>query len=93
MKRLMRSNAVQTILGWMLGVYLQVILHTVRWRHENLDCVEPVLASDSGAIALFWHGRIPLGLAPTHHQHAYDFIPHAPYIQIYPKFQINPFWP
>jgi hypothetical protein len=26
-------------------------------------CVEPVLAGKSGAIALFWHGRIPLCLA------------------------------
>jgi len=65
LKRLLRSDAVQSVLGWTLGVYLQLILHTVRWRHENLDCVEPVLAGDSGAIALFWHGRIPLGLAPT----------------------------
>jgi lysophospholipid acyltransferase (LPLAT)-like uncharacterized protein len=29
----------------------------------NLECVEPVLAGESGALALFWHGRIPLCLA------------------------------
>ena len=40
-----------------------MILATVRWRHENVECVEPVLAGESGAIALFWHGRIPLCLA------------------------------
>jgi lysophospholipid acyltransferase (LPLAT)-like uncharacterized protein len=63
LKRLLRHDAVQRALGWMLGAYLRLVLRTVRWRHENLDCVEPVLARDSGAIALFWHGRIPLCLA------------------------------
>ncbi|HVI32398.1 lysophospholipid acyltransferase family protein [Phenylobacterium sp.] len=63
MKTLLRSDGVQAFLGWVLGTYLRIVLATVRWRHENLGCVEPVLAGDSGAIALFWHGRIPLSLA------------------------------
>lgn len=64
MKNLLRSDGVQAFLGWVLGTYLRVVLKTVRWRHENLACVEPVLADDAaGAIALFWHGRIPLCLA------------------------------
>lgn len=63
MKKLLRSDAVQAFLGWLLGVYIRLILKTVRWRHENLACVEPVLAGDAGAVALFWHGRIPLCLA------------------------------
>ena len=63
MKKLLRSDAVQAFLGWLLGIYIRVILRTVRWRHENLDCVEPVLAGGAGAVALFWHGRIPLCLA------------------------------
>ncbi len=64
MKAFLRSDGVQAVLGWLLGAYLRVVLRTVRWRHENLACVEPVLADDTtGAIALFWHGRIPLCLA------------------------------
>ncbi|MFC3068746.1 lysophospholipid acyltransferase family protein [Phenylobacterium soli] len=63
MKNLLRSDGVQAFLGWVLGTYLRIVLRTVRWRHENVACVEPVLAGDSGAIALFWHGRIPLCLA------------------------------
>jgi lysophospholipid acyltransferase (LPLAT)-like uncharacterized protein len=63
LKNLLRNDGVQAALGWVLGTYLRVILRTVRWRHENLGCVEPVLAGSSGAIALFWHGRIPLCLA------------------------------
>lgn len=63
MKNVLRNDGVQAVLGWVLGTYLRVVLRTVRWRHENVDCVESVLAGDSGAIALFWHGRIPLCLA------------------------------
>lgn len=63
MKKLLRSDGVQAFLGWVLGTYLRVVLRTVRWRHENVACVEPVLAGDGGAIALLWHGRIPLSLA------------------------------
>ena len=63
MKKLLRSDGVQAFLGWVLGSYIRLILNTVRWRHENVECVEPVLVGDSGAIALFWHGRIPLCLA------------------------------
>ena len=63
MKKLLRSDGVQAALGFLLGVYLRLILATVRWRHENAQCVEPTLAGQGGAIALFWHGRIPLCLA------------------------------
>ena len=63
MKAFLRSDAVQGALGVLLWAYLQLILATVRWRHENLAAVEPVLAGDSGALALFWHGRLPLTLA------------------------------
>jgi lysophospholipid acyltransferase (LPLAT)-like uncharacterized protein len=63
LKNVLRHDGVQAVLGWVLGTYLRLILATVRWRHENVECVEPALAGDSGAIALFWHGRIPLCLA------------------------------
>ncbi|RAK57886.1 lysophospholipid acyltransferase family protein [Phenylobacterium deserti] len=63
MKKVLRNDGVQAVLGWILGSYLRIVLRTVRWTHENVQCVEPVLAGESGAIALFWHGRIPLCLA------------------------------
>ncbi len=64
MKKFLRSDGVQAVLGWLLGSYLRLVLRTVRWRHENLEAVEPVLEDETaGAIALFWHGRIPLCLA------------------------------
>jgi len=63
LKGLLRNGAVQATLGWLLGSYFRLVLRTVRWRHENLACLEPVLAGESGAIGLFWHGRVPLCLA------------------------------
>lgn len=63
MKKLLRSGPVQAILGFVLGVYIRLMLQTVRWRHENLACFDPVLAGESGAIGLMWHGRIPLSLS------------------------------
>lgn len=63
MKGILRNDGVQAALGWTLGLYFKLMLRTVRWRHENVECVEPVLAGDGGAIALFWHGRVPLCLA------------------------------
>ncbi|MFN9925835.1 MAG: lysophospholipid acyltransferase family protein [Phenylobacterium sp.] len=64
MKAFLRSAAMQAALGWLLGVYLRLILRTVRWRHENLAPIDPHLADRSqGVVALLWHGRIPLSLA------------------------------
>ncbi|HMP61911.1 MAG TPA: lysophospholipid acyltransferase family protein [Phenylobacterium sp.] len=63
MKGLLRRPGVQAVLGWTLGAYLKLVLRTVRWRHVDVDCVEPTLAGEEGALALFWHGRIPLCLS------------------------------
>ena len=63
MKQVLRNAGVQAFLGWVLTGYLRMALATIRWRHINVEAVEPVLAGESGAIALFWHGRIPLCLA------------------------------
>lgn len=63
MKQVLRNAGVQAFLGWVLTGYLRMALATIRWRHVNVEAVEPVLAGGSGAIALFWHGRIPLCLA------------------------------
>jgi hypothetical protein len=61
-KRLLRDRRVQTVLARVLVAYLKLIRRTVRWRHENLAAVQPALAAEHGALALFWHGRIPLCL-------------------------------
>lgn len=67
MKSLLRNPAVQAFLGWLLWLHLVVTLKSRRWKHDNLACVEPVLETGKPAVALFWHGSIPLclGLAPV----------------------------
>jgi lysophospholipid acyltransferase (LPLAT)-like uncharacterized protein len=64
LKAILRNAGVQACLGWVLAAYFWLILRTVRWRHENVEAVEPALNDVAhGAIALFWHGRIPMCLA------------------------------
>lgn len=67
MKKVLRHPAVQGFLGWILYLHLIVTLRSRRWVHDNLQCVEPVLSDGKPAVALFWHGSIPLclGLAPV----------------------------
>lgn len=62
MKGFLRDRRVQAVLAWVLVLYLRIVRRTVRWRHENLAAVEPALTAEHGALALFWHGRIPLCL-------------------------------
>ena len=67
MKNLLRNPGVQTFLSWLLYLHLIVTLKSRRWVHDNLAAVEPVLTDGKPAVALFWHGSIPLclGLAPV----------------------------
>lgn len=62
MKKLIRQPWAQALLGWVLWLVLVVTRRTLRWRHENLECAEPVLKDGAPVVALFWHGRIPLAL-------------------------------
>lgn len=63
MKRLLRRPAVQAAVAFVFAGYMKLIRVSVRWRHVNFERVEPVLETDQGAIALMWHGRIPVALA------------------------------
>ena len=50
MKKLLRSDAVQWLLGFLLGGYIRVILATVRWRLDHADRL--------WYIVLALHGRV-----------------------------------
>jgi lysophospholipid acyltransferase (LPLAT)-like uncharacterized protein len=63
-KAVFRHPGVQAFLGLVLAGYLILVRRTVRWRHENGDCMDR-LAEGEGAIGLFWHGRILLCLGAT----------------------------
>lgn len=62
MKKLLRKPSVQAVLGWALWLNLALVRRTTRWRHEGLERIAPALVTGQPAIALFWHGRIPLCL-------------------------------
>jgi lysophospholipid acyltransferase (LPLAT)-like uncharacterized protein len=62
-KRFLRSPIVQTLLGWLVAVYIEIIIVTVRWRFENRGPVDDIMSGPDGLIALFWHGRIAQGMA------------------------------
>ncbi len=58
MKGLLRSAPVQTVLGLILGGYLWLVLHTIRWRILNRAPADAVLADPAGLLVCFWHGQI-----------------------------------
>ena len=58
MKSFFRSPIVQVILGWLVAAYIELIIHTLRWRVENRAPVDMAMASPQGVLGLFWHGRI-----------------------------------
>jgi lysophospholipid acyltransferase (LPLAT)-like uncharacterized protein len=59
-KRLLRSNLIQSILAFLLWAYIAFTVATMRWRLENSEAAEEVTSTSGGAIACFWHGRIAL---------------------------------
>jgi len=64
MKKLLRSDAVQALLGAVLWLYIRVVFRTVRWRHENVEAID--LTNDGGRLVLFWHGRVTMCWAMFH---------------------------
>jgi lysophospholipid acyltransferase (LPLAT)-like uncharacterized protein len=62
-KKLMRSNAVQGLLGWLVYVYMALVLHTIRWTRINEAPVKAIMDTGSPAIGCFWHGTIALAIA------------------------------
>jgi lysophospholipid acyltransferase (LPLAT)-like uncharacterized protein len=63
LKRIVRNGSVQSALAWLVSIYLRTTLATMRWRFENREGADAVVAGQSGAVACFWHGGI--GLAPA----------------------------
>ena len=63
MKALLRSRSVQIILGTLLGGYLWLVLHTIRWRRINREVVDEQLREPGGVLGCFWHGEIAASIA------------------------------
>lgn len=58
MKAFLRSAPVQAFLAVLLGGYLWLLLHTVRWRILNRPPADAVLKDPRGFLVCFWHSRI-----------------------------------
>lgn len=63
MKKFVRTPWVQSILAWLVSLYLSATLATMRWRFVQREAIDAAVASPDGAIACFWHGRIALAVA------------------------------
>jgi lysophospholipid acyltransferase (LPLAT)-like uncharacterized protein len=64
-KALLRSNAVQGVLGWLAWFYLELVIKTIRWQRigeEPGGALDQVLASREGMIGCFWHRDIALSI-------------------------------
>jgi lysophospholipid acyltransferase (LPLAT)-like uncharacterized protein len=62
-KTLLQSRLAQTLLASLIAIYIETLIVTMRWRFENREPVDEIMASPRGLIALFWHGRIAQGIA------------------------------
>ncbi|MDA0228984.1 MAG: lysophospholipid acyltransferase family protein [Proteobacteria bacterium] len=63
LKRLTRSSAFQTLLGWLAANYIRFVYITSRWREEGREPANELMRDGRPYIAAFWHGR--LLMAPT----------------------------
>jgi lysophospholipid acyltransferase (LPLAT)-like uncharacterized protein len=61
-KKLVRTPWVQSVLAWLVSAYLGATLATMRWRFEDRAAADAAVASPSGIIGCFWHGRIALAV-------------------------------
>ncbi|HEY2710621.1 MAG TPA: lysophospholipid acyltransferase family protein [Caulobacteraceae bacterium] len=62
MKLFIRTPWVQSTLAWLVSVYLGATLATMRWRFENREAADVMVASPSGIVACFWHSGLALAV-------------------------------
>ena len=56
--RLMRRPAVSAVLSWLAARYIQLVWATGKWRIDNIDIADRLVADGTPFIACFWHGRM-----------------------------------
>ena len=58
LKRMLRSEAGQAILSWVLAVFIQLTAWSIRWERPRTAGSSLVDAPDQPIIAVFWHSRV-----------------------------------
>jgi len=57
-RRLVRHPAVSAVLSWLAARYIQMVWLTGRWRIDNAEIADELVADGRPFIACFWHGRM-----------------------------------
>ncbi|WP_298914221.1 lysophospholipid acyltransferase family protein [uncultured Algimonas sp.] len=59
-KRLMRSSAMQAVIGGLVALWMTLVKYTTRWDVRHSERAAPVIDSGEGLIALTFHSRFLL---------------------------------
>ena len=57
-RRLARNPMISAALSWLAARYIRLVWLTGRWRIENADIADNLIAEGKPFIACFWHGRM-----------------------------------
>lgn len=57
-RRLARNPAISAALSWLAARYIRLVWLTGRWRVENAEIADRLIAEGRPFIACFWHGRM-----------------------------------
>jgi lysophospholipid acyltransferase (LPLAT)-like uncharacterized protein len=67
-RRLLASGPVQSLLAFLIALYLRIVGGTTRWQREGFEALEALRAEGKPLIFCFWHGR--LAMMPLCHREA-----------------------
>jgi len=62
LKGLLRSRPVQSLFGFVLWLYLDLIVRTIRWTRIDEPLMVAQINSGAGTIGCFWHEGVPLSI-------------------------------
>ncbi len=57
-KKVLRSDGVQSLLGWIGYFYIQSVYRTSRWSYSNRSILCQYIEQQKPFIICFWHGRL-----------------------------------
>ena len=61
MKKVLRSEPVLRLTGWLFSSYLSFAFATMRWRYENVEALDALVDAPEGFVMALWHRRLTIG--------------------------------